>query len=83
MHSITANDLKTQGAALLNKMLAHENELAITIRGNAKYVVMPIEQYHHYRETELVAALAEAQADMAAGRVLNDSIEQHIKRVKP
>ena len=83
LNSITANDLKIQGASVLNKILSEQPEVAITLRGKPKYIVMPIEQYNHYREAELVAALAETQADLMAGRVHKESIAEHIKRVKP
>ena len=81
MHSITANELKIKGAALLEQAFSEENELTITVHGAARYVVMPVEQYERYRETEILAALAEAQADIAAGRVFNENIEEHIKRI--
>ncbi len=83
MYSITANDLKTKGAALFSKALSNELEVTITVRGKPTYVIMPIEQYHHYRESELLAALAETQADIAGGRIFKDTVAEHIKRVKP
>jgi hypothetical protein len=33
-------------------------------------------------ERELVAALAESRADLAAGRFLRESVENHIERLK-
>lgn len=83
MYSVTANDLKTKGAALLKKELTHEVEMAVTVRGQPKYVIMPMAQYQHYREAELLAAVAEVQADIAAGRILSDTIAEHLKRVAP
>jgi len=42
---------------------------------------MNIEQYHHLRECELEAALAQAQADIAAGRFIAESPETHLARL--
>ena len=43
---------------------------------------MDIAHYHYLRECELEAALAESQADLAAGRFVQESPEQHVARVK-
>jgi hypothetical protein len=68
MLSIAANDLKTKGIAAIEAGLAQQTEAAISVRGQQRYVVMPMEQYHFLRECELDAALAETRADIAAGR---------------
>jgi len=51
----------------------------VTVRGQAKFVVMSREQYAHLRECELEAALAESKADLDAGRFVKESVEQHLK----
>ena len=68
MNSISANDLKTKGVSAIERALADQPEVSLTVRGQAKYVVMSREQYAHLRECELEAALAESKADLDAGR---------------
>lgn len=80
MYSITANELKTKGTAILNQKLATQPELAISVHGQVRYVVMPIEQYQQYREAALSQALLEAQEDIAAKRYTT-SIAEHMKQV--
>ena len=81
MNSISANDLKTKGVSAIERALADQPEVSLTVRGQTKYVVMSREQYAHLRECELEAALAESRADLDAGRFVKESVEQHIKRL--
>lgn len=82
MSRITANDLKTRGITAVEAVLAERPEAIVTVRGKDRFVVMDIAQYHHLRECELEAALAETRADIAAGRVVKESAAAHVKRVK-
>ena len=82
MSSLTANDLKTKGIAAIEAVLAERPEAIVTVHGKDRFVVMNIEQYHHLRECELEAALAETRADIAAGRYVKESAAEHVKRVK-
>lgn len=81
MGTIAANDLKTRGVASISEQLAEAREAVITVRGKKRYVVMDIEQYQYLRECELEAALIEARADIEAGRVVTESVADHIKRL--
>ena len=40
--------------------------------------VMEMAQYHYLRECELDAALAQSRADVAAGRFVMESAQQHM-----
>jgi hypothetical protein len=51
------------------------------VRGKDRFVVMDLAHYHHLRECELEAALAETRADLAAGRAIEESAEAHVKRL--
>ncbi len=82
MCSLTANDLKTKGVAAIEAVLADRPEAIVSVRGKDRFVVMGIAQYHHLRECELEAALAETRADIAAGRSIKESAAAHVKRVK-
>ena len=81
MNRISANDLKTKGVGAIEQALADHQEASVTVRGQAKYVVMSHEQYTYLRECELEAALADSKTDLDAGRFVKESVEQHIKRL--
>jgi hypothetical protein len=81
MASLTANDLKTRGVAAIEEALGQQTEALLSVRGKDKYVVMEVAQYHYLRECELDAALAQSQADIAAGRFVVESAQQHMERV--
>jgi len=81
MGTIAANDLKTRGVASISEQLAENPEAIITVRGKNRYVVMDIDQYQYLRECELEAALMEAREDVKAGRVVTESVADHIKRL--
>jgi prevent-host-death family protein len=78
---ITANELKTKGVAALDKATDSGDEAIITVRGKNSFVVMPIEKYNYLRECELETALREAKDDLAKGKVKNETVEEHLKRV--
>lgn len=82
MPSLTANDIKTRGVAAIEATLAHQPEAVISVRGKDRFVVMEVAQYHYLRECELDAALAQSQADVAAGRYLVESAPQHMARLE-
>ena len=81
MSTVTANELKTRGVSAVEEGLKHDDEVLISVRGQNRYVVMDLEKYAKLREYELAAALAEAKADIAAGRYSTDTVVAHIHRV--
>ena len=82
MPPLTANDLKTRGVAAIEALLATQPEAIISVRGKERFVVMDVAHYHYLRECELDAALAQSQADMAAGRYVVESVPQHMARLE-
>jgi predicted transcriptional regulator len=82
MSHISANDLKTKGIAAIERALSQALEAIVSVRGKDKFVVMDMAQYHYLRECELDAALAQTRADMAAGRVVQESPEAHLARLE-
>ena len=82
MSHISANDLKTKGIAAIERALSQAPEAIVSVRGKDKFVVMDMARYHHLRECELDAALAQTRADMAAGRVVQESPEAHLARLE-
>ena len=78
---LTANELKTKGVSRLEEVTSAGDEAIITIRGKHRFVVVSIEQYNHLRECELEAAIAQTKSDLDAGRTIQESVEDHIKRI--
>jgi prevent-host-death family protein len=79
---VSANDLKKKGVSLLDDVIGEEGEVIITVRGKSKYVVIDMDVYNRYREFELEAALAETKKDLEEGNVIEESVEDHIKRIQ-
>jgi PHD/YefM family antitoxin component YafN of YafNO toxin-antitoxin module len=82
MTNISANDLKTKGISAIESVLAMQSEAVISVRGKERFVIMDLEHYHYLRECELEAALAQTRADIAAGRLVKESAEDHLSRLK-
>ena len=82
MSDISANDLKTKGVSAIEAVLAHQPEAVISVRGKGRFVVMDLEHYHYLRECELESALAQTRADLAEGRFVKESAEEHLARLK-
>ena len=81
MSTISANDLKTKGVKAIEEALATQPEVAVSVRGQVRYIVMSEEQYQYLRECEIEAALAESKADLDAGRYVKETVAQHIRRI--
>ncbi len=79
--TIAANELKTKGISAIDNLLKEESEAIITVRGEQKYVVLDMDRYNFLRECELEAALAEAKRELAEGKYVTESVEDHIKRI--
>jgi hypothetical protein len=79
---LSANDLKTRGVAAIEALLATQPEAMISVRGKERFVVMDVAHYHYLRECELEAALAQSQADVAAGRFADESASAHMARLE-
>ncbi len=81
-NTLTAQELKTKGATILQKRLKKADELVITVRGKESYVVLSMKQYEYLRQCELEQALAESQEDLKHGRYTDMSVKKHIKLLK-
>jgi len=81
LNTVTANDLKTRGVSAVEERLKTAEEVIISVRGKDKYVVMSLEKYSQLREFELDMALREVRADYKAGRVIIESVDEHMNRV--
>ena len=81
MNTVTANELKTKGISAVEASLKDGDEVVISVRGKDRYVVIDLEKYAKLREYELTIALQEAKADVAEGRFVIESVDEHMKRV--
>ena len=79
--TISANELKTKGISAIEKATAGNAEAIITVRGEQRFVVLPLETYHHLRECELEAALAEAKRDIKKKHYHQETVDKHIARI--
>jgi len=68
VQAISANDLKTRGVGAIAEALQQQSEVAVSVRGELRYVVMKAAHYQRLRDYELEVALSETRADLAAGR---------------
>ena len=82
MPYISANELKIKGVSAIEAMLALQPEAIISVRGKERFVVMDMDHYHYLRECELESALAQTRADLAEGRFVKESAEDHLNRLK-
>jgi len=81
MNYISANDLKTKGISAIELALSDAPEAVVSVRGKDRFVVMEVAQYEYLRGCELDAALAETRADLAAGRMVQESPQEHLNRL--
>ena len=80
MKNLNANDLKVRGIAAIEEALSGHTEATISVRGTQRFVVMEMAHYHYLRECELDAALVQSRADIAAGRFVQESAEEHMPK---
>ncbi|MCK4763038.1 MAG: type II toxin-antitoxin system Phd/YefM family antitoxin [Candidatus Aminicenantes bacterium] len=82
MTNVTAGELKKRGVSIIDDIIAEQGEAIITVRGKKKYVVLDMNTYNRYREYELEAALIETKRDLAAGDFVEESVDDHIERIR-
>lgn len=78
---VMANEVKTKGVSLFDKLFEKAEEIIINVRGKNKYVVIDIERFQELRAMELDRAYVQAMADIAAGRYTTD-LEAHFKEIE-
>ncbi len=82
MKTIAANELKTRGVTSIEAALEEDTEAIISVRGQQRYVVMDLEEYNRLRVCELEAALYETRQQIAGGEFVEESVEEHIARIR-
>ena len=82
MKTIAANELKTRGVSSIETALETEVEAAISVRGQERYVVMAMAEYNRLRICELEAALYETRQQVADGEFVEESVDEHMARIR-
>lgn len=82
MQTISANEHKTSGIGAIARALDHELEVELSVRGHLRYVVMSADAYQRLRDCELEIALQETRADLAAGHLHADTVDDHLRRLR-
>lgn len=79
---VSANDIKTKGVTLLDKLFESVSEVVINVRGKNKYVVIDIERYKQLRELELDRLYEETMQEIKEGRYKTQSVEEHLSELR-
>lgn len=79
--TITANEIKTNGVSMFDKLLTKVDELIINVRGKDKYVILDIERYKEFRENELDIAHMKVMQNIKDGNFKTQTASQHIKEL--
>ncbi len=78
---VSFNEIKRKGTLLIEKLIAKEDEIFITVRGKKKYVILPSEKYESLKETELDKIIAKAEEDYKTGKFIKELSEEHFARL--
>lgn len=79
--TITANEIKTNGVSMFDNLLKKFDELIINVRGKDKYVVLDIQRYKQFRESELDLAHMKVMQDIKDGNYKAQTAAQHTKEL--
>ncbi|PHQ89145.1 MAG: prevent-host-death protein [Sulfurimonas sp.] len=79
---ISANEIKTRGVSIFDKLLSKFDELTINVRGKDKYVVLDIERYKELRANELDLAYINTMKDIEKGRYKIQTASEHEEELK-
>ena len=82
MSTISANDLKSNGVSAVEAALVDHSEAIITVNGKKRFVVMSLERYQYLWQCELEVVIAQTREDLAAGRAVTLSPEEHLERLE-
>ncbi len=85
MSLLSANDLKRHGVTAIEKAMQDEgtDQVTISVRGEARYVVLSIDEYNAFREFELDRAIRESEQALASGdfEVIID-VDEYAERLR-
>ena len=81
MSAIPAGEVKKRGVSAFEKVLKKTGEAVISVRGEQRYVVLTMAEYQRLHEADLAQAVREARADYQVGRIADQDIDAHMKRL--
>ena len=81
MNTINANELKKRGVSAIESALLHDSDVAISVRGQTRFVVVNLDYFQQLREYELEKAVRDAKEDLAVGRFVVETAAQHKERI--
>ncbi len=81
MNIINANELKKRGVSAIETALLHDSDVAISVKGQTRFVVVNLDYFQQLREYELEKAVRDAKEDLAAGRFVVETAAQHKERI--
>ena len=81
MNTINANELKKRGVSAIESALLHDSDVAISVRGQTRFVVVNLDYFQQLREYELEKAVRDAKEDLAAGHFVVETAAQHKERI--
>ncbi len=79
---LTAQELKTKGAQIIQEKIKDFQEVVISVRGKNTYVVMTMDKYNYLRKCELEAAILETKNDLARGKYKKQTVKEHLKDLR-
>ncbi len=79
---ISANEVRSKGFSIIDKLLQKYDEVVISFRGKKKFVVMDIDRFNELRKKELELAYKEVMKDYENGDYKIVSAKEHIENIK-
>jgi hypothetical protein len=79
--NINANEVKTKGVSVFDDALKQGDEVVINVRGKNKYVVLGIDRYNDFRESELDITYMCAMQDIKNSNYKTQTVQEHIKEL--
>jgi PHD/YefM family antitoxin component YafN of YafNO toxin-antitoxin module len=77
---VPANDLKKKGVKLIDDLIKKSSEIIISVRGKHKYVIIDVDRYERFKDSEIELAYFEAVKDFKEKK-FHTNIEAHIKNI--
>jgi PHD/YefM family antitoxin component YafN of YafNO toxin-antitoxin module len=81
MKTISANELKIRGVTAIESALLNNSDVAISVRGKKRFVVVNVDYFEQLREYELQKAVRASKEDIASGRFIIETAEEHRARI--
>lgn len=81
-NTITVQEFKTGGEKSLQKKMKQFPDVFMTVRGEKKYVIMPIAEYDLLKNFELDHAISTTQEELKTKKYKVMTLKEHINDLK-